>query len=334
MSAHAKKSGDVAALPWAGPERRYDIVKEFVVALIVMAVLATILAAAFSSPDEKALTFKGWGATAADNLYATTVGELAATTDSAGYGPPYNKGSDGVTVGPLKPQKWMGVRIPVDAANDFVITPLKSQEQPAAVTSALQAWDAAAPAQRTAWATALDTAVQATADPDGALHPDKVATGKYGPVPDLAKGLVAMATSGALDGAMLSQGRFYATDATKQILFMGDGSYLDDAATAHNLQGNTWGMMNGVNSYPGQPWLWWASLWYQIPTFNPAADATTTTTLQDNADAWIFYIIGVISLVVIVLPFIPGLRSIPRWIPVHRLIWRTYYRSHGNNHLI
>jgi hypothetical protein len=28
------------------------------------------------------------------------------------------------------------------------------------------------------------------------------------------------------------------------------------------------------------------------------------------------------------LPFIPGLRDIPRWIPVHRLIWRDYYRSH------
>ena len=85
-------------------------------------------------------------------------------------------------------------------------------------------------------------------------------------------------------------------------------------------------MMNGANSYPGQPWLWWASLWYQIPTFNPAEDATTTTSLQDNADAWIFYIIGVIGLVIIFFPFIPGLRSIPRWIPVHRLIWRTYYR--------
>jgi len=334
MSSHLKTSRDVAPAPWTGPVRRYDIVKEFVIALVVMGVLATILAAAFSSPDEKALTFKGWGANAADNLYAVTVGELAGTTESAGYGPPYNNASEGIAVGPLQPQKWMGVRIPVDAANDFVITPLKSQEQPAAVTTALRAWDAATPDQRTAWATALDDAVQATAEADGAVHPDQVAAGEYGPVPDLATGLVAMARSGSLDGAMLSQGRYYASDATKQILFLGDGSYFDDAATAQNLQGNTWGMMNGVNSYPGQPWLWWASLWYQIPTFNPAEDATTTTSLQDNADAWIFYIIGVIGLVVIFFPFIPGLRSIPRWVPVHRLIWRTYYRTHGNSHLL
>jgi hypothetical protein len=229
----------------------------------------------------------------------------------------------------------MGVRIPVDAAKDFVIDPLQSQAQSSEVTAALAAWQAATPDQRTAWATALDDAVQATADADGALHPDQVASGDYGPVPVLAKALTEMAASGSLDGAMLAQNGFYGTsDYTKQILFMGDGSYLDDAATAQNLQGNTWGMMNGTNSYPGQPWLWWASFWYQIPTFNPAEDATTTTSLQDNADAWIFYIIGVIGLVIIFFPFIPGLRSIPKWIPVHRLIWRYYYRRHGNAHLV
>jgi hypothetical protein len=111
MSARRRTSDDVAAQPWAGPVRRYDIVKEFVVALVVMSVLATILAAAFSSPDEKALTFKGWGATAADNLYSTTVDELAGSTESAGYGHPYNDAGEGIAVGPLKPQKWMGVRI-------------------------------------------------------------------------------------------------------------------------------------------------------------------------------------------------------------------------------
>jgi hypothetical protein len=29
----------------------------------------------------------------------------------------------------------------------------------------------------------------------------------------------------------------------------------------------------------------------------------------------------------VLVPFIPGVRSIPRWIPVHRLIWRDYYRG-------
>jgi len=36
----------------------------------------------------------------------------------------------------------------------------------------------------------------------------------------------------------------------------------------------------------------------------------------------------VLTLGLLFLPFIPGLRSIPRWVPVHRLIWRHCYRSH------
>jgi hypothetical protein len=36
---------------------------------------------------------------------------------------------------------------------------------------------------------------------------------------------------------------------------------------------------------------------------------------------------GVLTLLLALLPFIPGLRTIPRWIPLHRLIWRDYYRS-------
>jgi hypothetical protein len=330
---HLAGSTDPAARPWTGPQRRYDIVKEFVVALVVVSVLGVALATAFGSPDEPALTFAGWAKAAPDNLYATTVGELAGTTESAGYGPPYNSGSDGLSIGPLALQKWAGVQIPVDPAQDFVIRPLQSQPQTEAVASALSAWSSASADQRSAWATAYDEALQATADDSGALHPDQVAPGDYGPVPALATGLVDLARSGALDGALLSEGGFSPTDQTARILFLGDGSYLDDAATAQHLQGNTWGMVNGTHSYPGQPWLWWASIWYQIPTFNPAEDATTTTALQDNADAWIFGIIAVLAVLMVLVPFLPGVRSVPRWIPVHRLVWRRYHRRYGDAHL-
>ena len=149
----------------------------------------------------------------------------------------------------------------------------------------------------------------------------------------MALGLTGMARSGALDGILMGQGHFYQSDHTKQILFLGDGSYLDDAATSLNLQGNTWGMMNGIHDYPGQPWLWWASVWYQIPIFNPAEDATSTTSLQDNADEWVFLIVGLLGLCIIFYPVIPGLNRIPNWVPVHRLIWRDYYKKHGNSHL-
>ena len=321
------QSTDVAAQEWQGPWRRYDIVKEGVIALVVVSLLTLGLAAVFSSPDDAVLTFKGWATSAPDNFYATTVSELAGTSESSGYGPPYNSNGDGVAVGPVNLQKMMGVRIPVDPAIDFVITPLSSQQQPVAVAAALKVWKAADADQQAAWATAYDDAIAATADDEGNLDLTAVEQGDYGPVPTLAQGLTDMATSGAYDGILMAQGGFYQLDYTKQILFMGDGSYLDDAATAANLQGNTWGMMNETGSWPGQAWLWGYSLWYQLPIFNAADDATGfTATLTSGADAIIFYIMAVLSLLLVLLPFIPGLRSIPRWIPVHRLIWRDYYR--------
>jgi hypothetical protein len=304
-----KEQNAVAYQKWNGPWRRYDIVKEGVIALVIVAILTVGLAALFSSPDDKQLTFKDWAASAQDNFFTTTVGELAGTTEAAGYGPPYSAG-DGIAIGPIAPQKWMGVTHPVNAANDFVIEPLRSQEQPADVAAALKAWDAATPEQQAAWATATDTAI---ADAGGDLT--AVAQGDYG--------LTIMAQSGALDGILMAQGEFYQTDYTKQILFLGDGSYLDDAATAAHLQGNTWGMMNETGSYPGQAWLWLYSFWYQIPQFNAESEDDFLTS---NADALIFYIMAALTLLLMFLPFIPGLRSIPRWIPIHRLIWRDYYR--------
>jgi hypothetical protein len=309
---------------WTGPVRRYDILKEGTIALVVVAVLVVVLAAVFSSPDDPPLTLKGWAKAAPDNLYAVTVAELAGTSDSAGYGPPYNAGSDGVALGPLRPQKWMGVHQPVDPANDFVVQPLASQQQPSDVAAALSRWKTATADQQTAWATAYDTALN---DPNGADgDASKVPAGDYGPVPTMATGLVAMAGSGALDGVLAAPGKFFSTNTTKQILFLGDGSYLDDAATAAHLQGNQWGMMNETGNFPGQEWLQPFSFWYQLPIFNSEEETGLAATLTANGDIYIMAIIAIGMLILTFLPFIPGLRSIPRWIPVHKLVWRDYYR--------
>jgi hypothetical protein len=308
---------------WTGPVRHYDILKEGTIALGVVAVLVVVLAAIFSSPDDPPLTLQGWAKAAPDNLYAVTVAELAGTSDSASYGPPYNTNGDGVALGPLMPQKWVGVHQPVDPANDFVVKPLQSQQQSSDVTSALSQWTAATTDQQTAWATAYDTALN---DPNGANGDvTKVPSGDYGPVPAMATGLVAMADSGALDGVLAAPGQFFNTDTTKQILFLGDGTYLDDAASAAHLQGNEWGMMNETGNFPGQEWLQPFSFWYQLPIFNSEATTGPAATLTANADIYIFAIIAVMMLVLILIPFIPGLRSLPRWIPLHKLVWRDYY---------
>ena len=45
MSAQRSKGADVAAEEWTGPWRRYDILKEGVVAIVVVAILTVLMAA-------------------------------------------------------------------------------------------------------------------------------------------------------------------------------------------------------------------------------------------------------------------------------------------------
>jgi hypothetical protein len=313
---------NVDALPWKGPWRRYDIIKEGVVAIVIVSILTGLLAAIFSSPDSAPITFKEWATASPEAFTATAVQELAGTSGSATYGPPYNSASDGLNVGPLFLQKWAGIGHPLDPANSFVIDPLRTMAQSADVTAAVAAWDSATSDQQAAWATAYDTAIADATAEDGTIDMASVATGDYGPVPVLAAGLLAMASSGALDGVLKSGDTFFATDTTNQLMFLGDGTYLEDAAVANHLGGGQWGMMNETGPFPGQAWLWLYSFWYQIPPFSDEAQEP----FGANADAYVWFVMGVLSLLLMLLPFIPGLRSIPRWIPIHRLIWRDYYR--------
>ncbi len=125
-----------------------------------------------------------------------------------------------------------------------------------------------------------------------------------------------MAQSGGLDGLLLSEGgTFYQTDYTAALLFMGDGGHLSGLAQDQHLLGNQWGVMNETGRYPGQAWLWLFQMWYQIPPYN------TST----SVDLLVVLTMAVLSVALILVPFIPGLRDIPRWIPIHRLIWRRFY---------
>jgi len=320
MSRSSRAKEEFDAAPWQGKTRKYDIIKEGTVALLVVAILTVALSLLLGSPDDTPLTFKGWATTNSDNFYATAVSELAGTSGTATYGPPYNSAAEGLNIGPLWLQKWAGVSRPIDSVNDFVIAPLSSQVLSVEIASALATWKAAALTEQNTWATTYDSAI---AKVEGKLS--DVPAGNYGPVPALAQGLTDMAKAGGLDAALLSQGGFFQTDNTKQILFFGDGSYLDDAGTEANLQGGTWGMMNETGRYPGQAWLWLYSFWYQIPPFNNEESKP----IGANADAYIMVLMGALSLGLILIPLIPGVKTLPMRIPIHRGIWRQYYEENG-----
>ena len=262
----------------------------------------------FSSPDRKAITLADWAAAAPNDVVATAAAELAGTSTSASYGAPYNRASDGQKLGPLPLQRWGSVRIPIDSANDLVISPLRTVTGDAGLTVALQLWHAASADQQAKWAGDYSDALAAAPDGD----PAQVKPGDYGPVPTLANRFLNLAASGSLEGLLTTRTTFYGGDPTKPLLLLADGAYLEDQARADHLGGDQWGMMNETGNYPGQPWMWLYTFWYQIKPFSTS----------DNADALVWGVMAVLTLALILLPFIPGLRSLPRHLGVHRLIWR------------
>ncbi|HZT64494.1 MAG TPA: hypothetical protein VFA11_01770 [Acidimicrobiales bacterium] len=300
---------------WQGPYVRYDIVKEFVIALVVVTMLTVALAAVLSSPDDRALTVSNWAQADPVDFATTAISELDGSSGTAQYGPPYTHvPGAGQKIGPIGLQSFAGVRTPVDTANDFVLSPLHTVAgyQPA-LTAALTQYQSASADQQGKWTSAYEDAVKkATFGPTGLVVPP----GGYGPVGTLISAETTMARTGALDGYLLSSKQFYGTDYTKPLLFLADGSYLAAKAQSEHLHGNQWGMMNETGRYPGQAWLWLYTMWYQIPPFSTSG----------NADALIWGIMLVLTLALICVPFIPGLRSLPRRLGVYRLIWREHYR--------
>jgi hypothetical protein len=294
----------------------FDLIKELVLALVVVSVVVVGLAGVFSSPDDPAVTIQTWASKDPVDFVTTATSELSGQSGTAQYGPPYTNTPDAAqAVGPIAPQAWAGVGTPIDTAQDFVLRPLgfAAVGNPT-LTTALQTYGAAGADQQQTWLANYTTAL---ADSTVVSDEVSVASGDYGPVPDLMAGLLGLGRTGALDGLLLSSGNLFQTDFTRPLLFMGDGEYLSGLAADQHLTGDQWGMMNETGSYPGQTWLWLFSFWYQIPPFNTASNTDLLV---------IMLMIGLTALLALV-PFIPGLRDIPRWIPVYRLIWRRYYRG-------
>ena len=325
--------------PWKGAYYPYDLIKEACIAIGVITLLTILLTVLFSTPNDRPSTIETWSRQQPINFVTTAVKELNGTSGTAEYGPPYNHNGKGVHAWFLRPQKWLGVAHPINTANDFVIDPLKlvqdidptkgDQDHPT-VQSAVAQYQAAPEKQKKEWAEAYakpleeyEKAVEEkktlpkTVSVDPTTGAVTVQAPGSGPLPAMMAGLLDLAKSGGLDGALSPSSRFFNTDYTKPLLFMADGNLLTERAQGQHLLGEQWGMMNETGSYPGQAWLWLYSLWYQVEPFKESA----------NADILVMLMMSVLSLAFICIPLIPGIRDIPRRIPLHRLIWREHYRS-------
>ncbi len=293
----------------------YDLIREGLVALLVVFILVVAFAGILSSPDDPPLTLQQYAQQNPVGFVTTAMAELTGTSDIAQYGPPYNSGTGSVQyIGLLSLQQLAGVTIPIDTAHVYVLDPLAiaAQSDPQ-VATALQTFTHAGAKQQATWEDAYTQVLGKATGNNGQVV---VPQGNYGPLPIIMDHLLTLGTSGALDGLLLYHGNFYQNDFTKPLLFLSEDA-LPTKAAQFNLLGSQWGMMNETGNYPGAAWLWLYTFWYQVPPYNTSP----------NADALVLLTMGILTAILVLFPFLPYLNRLPYYLGVHRLIWREYYHD-------
>jgi hypothetical protein len=297
------------------PYKKYDIIKEGIIASTIVTILVVVLSVLLSSPDMPPVTIKSWATIAPADFLATAANELAGSSETATYGPPYNNGDSNVQSLLISWQKLAGVHYKINPADTFVINPLKavSGADPL-LKKAIETYTTASSSQQNKWDQNYIKALEKVSFKN---NKPVLPKGDYGPVAYMLSTELTLAQNGAIDADLLANRQFYGNDFTKPLLFMEDGQYFSSLAAQQHLIGSQWGVMNETGSYPGQPWLWLYSLWYQVPGFKTSP----------NVDLIAIYLTGICTVLLLLVPFIPGLRDIPRIIPIHKLVWRDWYKN-------
>jgi hypothetical protein len=313
------------------PLKPYDLLREGAVVFAFVLVVVVVLSVVFKAPDYPTITAQNVATQQPLAFLQTAAGILAndgSVSAVSDYGPPYDSDTSASQhIGPLRPAAWakdiFGVTTPIDPPQDLIIAPLRrAAVLDPALNASLGAFEAATPAQQSAWLAAYRKALgPATVSGAGVALP----AGDYGPVAPLMEGMLRLGRSGLLEGAFAAEGNSYypySFDFTKALLFFAIASPYTDTATHLQQLGNPqWGIVHETGNYPGAWWLDIYQVWYEIPQI---ADST-------NADLIVVVIMTVLFVVLLLLPFIPGLRRLPHGVKVYRLIWRSWYREHGSD---
>jgi hypothetical protein len=284
------------------------------IALGAVTLLTVLLAVLFSAPDDPSSTIRQWSRQDPIGFLRTAVDELGQTSQTAEYGPPYDNNGPGQHAAFLHPQKWFGVSHPIDTAQDYVIGPLRSVPNPLLQEEISEYQHVSRNLKVDGLESMERVLTQLSAGSGGSVT---IPPGEYENVDSMMKALLDLAQSGGLDGDLLAGGKGFQTDYTKSLLFMVDGGLLEKRAARQHLPADQWAMMDETGSYPGLPELWPYTFWYEIEPFKASK----------NRDILVWLVMAVLSLALICVPLLPGVRSIPRLIPIHRLIWREYYRE-------
>jgi hypothetical protein len=299
------------------PQKNFDMVKEGVVSLAISGVLIVAVAAIWGAPYRPAVTNKQVANKQPILIEKTALGDLAGTGDMATYGPPYNNGTQGIqSLWGFAPQTWWGTPYKVNTAKADVLNPLTMLATAAnnpQLKTALKTYRGASAQQQQTWNKNYSAALKSAAVTNGQVA---VTPGNYGPVKTLMNDELTLAQSGLLSGALNRQTNngVYRWNVQDNLLFL-QGDALHQAAQKINMLGEQWGISHDEQAYPGPWWLTPYTFLYQVPPWSNIAAG-------DEAAA---YTVGLLFLLLLLVPFVPGLNKVPRLLPVHRLIWRDWY---------
>ncbi len=297
------------------PTKPYDLLREGLLLLGLWGGVILVLAALLGSPDYPTVRSQDVARRQPLAFLKTSANILAGKSSLQDYGPPYSPdtGNAQRLLG-IAPADWSGVTDPIDPPRDFILKPLaRAAVLNKDVADALGTYESAAPEKQHAWVKAYLAALdKATAVGEQVQIP----AGDYGPVAALMTGMLDLGRAGLLEGALESGAQLpFQLDFTRSLLFF-QGGVDHSVGRPLDMLGSMWGISNETGPYPGAWWLWPYTFFYQVP---PMASSP-------NGDLQVGLIILVFYLITLFTPFVPILNRLPRWLGVHRLIWRDWYR--------
>lgn len=294
-----------------------DFVKHLMLTLGIVTIVVLIASVLFGIPEVPPLTIKGYANQNPLAFEQMALRALDGQGQIADYGPPYNHGTGNVE---SIVQKWAGIIHPVNAETDFIIKPLTmaSAINPS-IGPALTQFEKAPRATQALWETAFSTALTHGRYVHGIIV---TKPGLYGPLPVLMNDALHLGQSGLMSGALIRNGAVMTRFNNQNYLLFLQGVPLQNDPATQQLTGPNWGIIHSaVNGYPGAWWMTiptWIYTWPFVANSN-ASDALALTL------GFLFWVI------LALIPWIPGLNQLPRYLGIHRLIWKEFYRAHRAN---
>jgi hypothetical protein len=206
-----------------------------------------------------------------------------------------------------------------DPGQVFVLGPLR-QVAPlwrADYRAALATYDAASPQQQLAWAKAYDTALgtitpSGGGDMGGTSGPDymKIDTlkGDFGPVPVIVQADLLLAQNGFLEQYLQAVDPGHSFHLVNIWLY--DHPNLLNTAVAQGLTDDQWGMVKERGFSVG-PWYLFVPAVFHVYFPNGA-----------NGTWFVIWNLLFAAILLFVVPLVPGIRDIPRYLKLYRFIYR------------